>query len=182
MRQYTPFYVFAAKLPYVVMVALGAAILAFGFDMVLWAWVAAGLYVAYGIAGPFWMIMLICPHCRNYGKSCACGYGLIAAKLRPRGDVSHFGAKFRKYIPAIVPLWFIPAVAGGVRVALGFSGYGTNLAAEPGNRAWWLLAMIAVFIVDSFVVLPLASTKCECSHCLQHDGCPWMKVQGAGEE
>ncbi len=168
MREYTPLYVFAGKLPYVVMVALGAAILAVGFDMVLWAWVAAGLYVAWGIAGPFWMIIFICPHCRNYGKSCACGYGLIAAKLRPRGDVSHFGAKFRRYIPAIVPLWFIPVVAGGVAAALNFS--------------WWLSALVAVFVLEAFVVLPLVSAKCECAHCLQQDACPWTKVQEVGGE
>jgi hypothetical protein len=181
-REYTPFYVFAGKLPYVVMVALGAAILAIGFDMALWAWVAAGLYIAYGIAGPFWMIMSICPHCRNYGKSCACGYGLLAAKLRPRGKTSLFGAKFRKHIPTIVPLWIIPVVAGGVAAALNFSRYGTSLPAGPGNRAWWLLALVAVFVLEAFVVLPLVSAKCECSHCLQQDECPWTKVQGAGGE
>jgi hypothetical protein len=167
-REYTPFYVFVGKLPYAAMVALGAVILATGFDMVWWAWVAAGLYIVYGIAGPFWMIMFICPHCRNYGKSCACGYGLLAAKLRPRGKTSLFGAKFRKHIPTIVPLWFIPVVAGGVAAALNFS--------------WWLSALVAVFVLEAFVVLPLVSDKCECAHCLQQDACPWMKAQEAGGE
>lgn len=90
-RDYTAFQVFVHKLPYMVMVALGAAILVAGLEMALWAWVAAGLYVAYGIAGPFWMIMFICPHCHNYGRSCPCGYGLVAGEWH--GGVGEAGWK-----------------------------------------------------------------------------------------
>jgi hypothetical protein len=164
-REYTASQVFLHKLPYGVMVALGAAVIVLAFGMALWTWIAAGVYVACGVAGPFWMIMFICPHCQNYGRSCPCGYGLISAKLRRKGETSLFGAKFRRYIPAIVPLWIIPVAAGGVALATGFS--------------WWLVALTAAFLVESFVVLPLVASKCECSRCDQRDMCPWVRWQGA---
>jgi hypothetical protein len=167
-RDYTTFQVFLNKLPYGAMICLGTAVIVLGFGMTLWAQIAAGVYVAYGMAGPFWMIMFICPHCHNYGRSCACGYGLISAKLRRKGEASLFGAKFRRYIPAIVPLWIIPGAAGGIALATSFS--------------WWLVALTATFLLESFVLLPLVADKCECSRCDQREACPWVKWQGAGSK
>ena len=60
----------------------------------------------------------------------------------------------------IVPLWFIPLVAGIVFLVNTFS--------------WLLLALVVLFAVNSFVVLPLVSREYGCARCPQKDACPWM--------
>jgi len=69
--------------------------------------------------------------------------------------------KFKKNIPVIIPLWIAPIVAGGVSLKLDFS--------------IWMLALIILFAINSFVILPLLSTKYGCAHCPQKDTCPWMR-------
>jgi len=109
MYQYSHLQMFANNLPYMVMTVLGATVFLVGFQAPQWKWVAAGLYVAYGVAGAFWIMAFLCPFCAHYDtSSCPCGYGWIAAKLRPKKDSGRFREKLRKHIPVIVPLWFIP--------------------------------------------------------------------------
>lgn len=157
----------AHKLPYALVVLLGAAVIAVGFGATPRAFVGAGVYVACGGAGALWMILMVCPHCANYGRSCPCGYGLISARLRRKGDTKQFGARFRRYMPAIVPLWIVPVAAGGVALAPGFS--------------WQLVSLLAAFILESFVLLPLVSAKCECARCVQRGACPWAGLRAADE-
>ena len=69
--------------------------------------------------------------------------------------------KFRKYIPVIIPLWVIPVLFGGVIVIVDFY--------------WEMLVLLIAFATNSFVLLPLISTKYGCAHCPQRDTCPWMR-------
>ncbi len=149
------------NLPYLVMILLGAAVFWASIDAGVWRWLAGGLYLAYGVAGVLWVMLFICPYCHFYDtRLCPCGYGQIAAKLRARKDGERFAAQFRKHIPVIVPLWFAPVVAGGIPLFREFS--------------WVLLALLLVFVVNSFVILPLVSRKYGCADCPQKEGCPWM--------
>jgi len=149
------------NIPYILMMMLGAAALWIALAGSTWRWPAAGLYVVYGVVGALWIIWFVCPYCSFYGtRRCPCGYGQIAARLRSRRETSQFTRKFRKHIPVIVPLWFIPLILGVIRLARGFS--------RP------LLVLLIAFAVNSFVILPLVSRKYGCSKCPQKDTCPWM--------
>jgi hypothetical protein len=101
------------NLPYIAMILLGSAIFWLGFPNNFWGWLLAGLYLAYGVVGAFWIMIFVCPYCHFYDtRLCPCGYGLIAAKIRARKEGADFAGQFKKHIPAIVPLWFIPLVGG----------------------------------------------------------------------
>jgi hypothetical protein len=160
-REYSHIQELVNNLPYIGMIVLGAAILIVGLDESAWAWITAAAYATYGLAGTFWVILFICPYCSYWNtKSCPCGYGLIAAKLRERKPGNRFNEKFKKHIPVIVPLWFIPILAGLPLLILGFS--------------WLLLVLLVVFALDAFVILPVFSRQHGCKSCPQKDSCPWM--------
>jgi len=164
-RQYTFAQELINNIPYIAMTALGAAVLLVGFPSSAWGPILAAAYLAYGVAGAFWIILFVCPFCRYWNsRSCPCGYGRIAARLRDKSPVECFDEKFKKHIPVIVPLWFIPLLAGLPVVVRSFS--------------WTLLVLLLVFALDAFAVLPLISTKHGCKECPQKDLCPWMKLRG----
>ncbi len=159
--QHSNLHTVLANLPYTVMVLLGASIVGMALEGSGSAWIAAGAYVVYGVAGAFWIIVFLCPYCRSYGqRSCPCGYGRASARLRPKGDTRLFGQKFRQHIPVIVPLWLIPVVVGAVRILSCFS--------------WLLAVLLGVFVLEAFVLLPLLSSQHGCSSCPQRGVCPWM--------
>jgi len=162
MREYSHGEELINNVPYTAMIVLGTVILAVGVGHPIWRWTCAGLYLMYGVAGAFWIIIFMCPYCRYWNtRACPCGYGRIAGKLRERKAEDCFNEKFKKHIPVIVPLWFIPVLAGVFLVVCSFS--------------WPLLVLLVVFALDAFVVLPLVSTKHGCKECPQRDTCPWMK-------
>jgi hypothetical protein len=110
------------NLPYACMTLLGAVIFVVGIANPVWGWLSASAYVIYSVAGAFWIIVFLCPYCERHGTMCCpCGYGRIAARLRQKADVSLFREKFKKHILVIVPLWFIPVIAGVVFAIHSFS-------------------------------------------------------------
>jgi len=160
-QEYSHFQEFIDNLPYIIMTFLGAVILLLGLGMSIWGWIASGIYIIYGIVGAFWIIIFVCPYCNYYGtRSCPCGYGQIAEKLRPKKDEDRFMEKFKKHIPVIIPLWFIPIIAGGIFIIINFY--------------WWILVLVILFAINSFIILPLLSRKYGCAHCPQRETCPWM--------
>ena len=164
-REHSALSIVIGNLPYAVMVLLGTIIIALSQELYWWAWIAAGAYLVYGALGSFWIILFLCPHCPGYGQGwCPCGYGALAAKLRPAGDVLLFSKKFRQHIPVIVPLWIIPVVIGGVLIADSFS--------------WPLAILLGTFVVESCVILPLVSKSHGCKNCPQREACPWMSQRG----
>jgi hypothetical protein len=155
-----------ANLPYVGMGLLGAAVLIVSVRARAYGGIAAAAYLLYCAAGAFWIILFVCPYCQFWNtRSCPCGYGRISGRLRKQRDASGFKEKFKKHIPVIVPLWFIPVVVGVIGLIGGFS--------------WLFLLLVVVFVIDAFVVLPLVSTKHGCVECPQRDSCPWMESRGA---
>jgi hypothetical protein len=149
------------NLPYAAMTLFGAAIFVVGFANPVWGWICAGAYVIYSAAGALWIIVFLCPFCERHGTMCCpCGYGRIAAKLREKNDVNRFREKFRRHIPVIVPLWFIPIIAGVVFAVHSFS--------------WSMVVLLVVFALVAFVFLPLFSKRHSCTNCPQQDLCPWM--------
>jgi hypothetical protein len=153
------------NLPYILMTALGAAVLLRSFRGSVWAPVTAFAYVLYGLIGALWIMAFVCPFCRFWGTdACPCGYGTIAAWIRHRQPGDRFAEKFKKHIPVIVPLWFLPLVAAGPVLVRGF--------------AWGLAILVVAFVLDAFVILPRFSTQHGCRDCPQRQTCPWMKGKG----
>ena len=162
MQQYSSVQELINNIPYIIMTLLGTVIFIVAFGNSVWALTAAGAYFVYGLAGALWIMVFVCPYCRYWNtRSCPCGYGRIAAKFRNKSAVDCFSEKFKKHIPVIVPLWFIPILAGGPVLVSRFS--------------WSLLVLLIIFALDAFVVLPLVSTQHGCKECPQKDTCPWMK-------
>jgi len=162
MRQYLPAQQLINNIPYATMTLLGTVIFIVAFSISAWGLTSAGAYLTYGVAGIFWIMVFVCPHCRYWNtNSCPCGYGQIAAKFRGKSAVDCFDEKFKKHIPVIVPLWFIPILAGVPVLVSRFS--------------WLLLALLIIFALDAFVVLPLVSIQHSCKECPQKVTCPWMK-------
>lgn len=148
------------NIPYLLMLGLGAAL----FHVSLaapWGALTAAAYVLYGLAGAVWIMVFVCPYCHFFDtRLCPCGYGVIAARLRPRAAGERFAAQFRKHIPVIVPLWFLPLAIASLPLVTRFS--------------WWLVALLGAFVLNAFVVLPLISRMYGCAECPQKATCPWM--------
>ena len=162
MRTYSNVQTAIANVPYALMVLSGAATIAWSFHLAAGAVAGAVAYALYGIGGTLWVMVFICPYCAYYEtRGCPCGYGTIAARLAPKGDRECFAAKFRRHIGVIFPLWIVPAVCGGT-------------ALWRGGAHGALPALLAVFAVDAFVILPLVSRRHSCAECPQKDTCPWM--------
>jgi hypothetical protein len=151
--------------PYTVMTLLGAAVFVVGFANPVWGWLCASAYTIYSVAGAFWIMVFMCPYCDRWNTmNCPCGYGRISARLRQKKDAGRFKEKFKKHIPVIVPLWFIPVVAGVVFLVRSFS--------RP------MVILLVVFVLVAFVILPLFSKRHSCVNCPQRDSCPWMGSRG----
>lgn len=163
---YTGVQAFVHNLPYILMTVLGAALLFLSFRGSAWAPVTAAVYLLYGLIGALWIMVFVCPFCRFWGTdSCPCGYGRIAARIRDRQPGDRFGENFKKHIPVIVPLWFLPLVPVVPALVKGFT--------------WALVILAAAFVADAFVILPRFSTQHGCRECPQREGCPWMKGRDA---
>jgi hypothetical protein len=164
MQEYSHAQELINNIPYIAMTLLGTAIFIAALGGSAWGLAAACAYLSYGATGAFWIMIFVCPYCRYWDtSSCPCGYGRIAAKFREKSPIDCFDEKFKKHIPVIVPLWFIPILAGVPLVIRSFS--------------WPLLVLLVIFALDAFVVLPLVSTKHGCKECPQKDLCPWMKLK-----
>jgi hypothetical protein len=162
MRDYSATQVLLANTPYTVMLLTGALVVGYGLGPSVPAFLGAAAYLVYGVLGALWIMVFICPYCSFYDtRACPCGYGKLSALLAPKGDREAFAEKFRRHIPVIVPLWVIPAICGGIALWRSFS--------------WWLLGVVLVFAVNSFVVLPLLSRRHGCAECAQRSTCPWMR-------
>jgi len=149
------------NLPYLLMIVLGVAVLVRSLEGLAWGPAAAVGYTLYGLAGAVWIMIFVCPFCRFWGSnSCPCGYGQIAARMRARQPGDRFNEKFKKHIPVIVPLWFLPLLAAAPALLRDFT--------------WGLVGLAAAFALDAFVILPRFSTQHGCRDCPQRQSCPWM--------
>lgn len=165
MRTYSRLEVFINNIPYVLMVGLGGVVIKISLGSEPPALAAALAYFAYGILGALWIIVFLCPSCAYHGTgNCPCGYGTLSAYLRKKADTRDFRRQFKKHIPVIVPLWFIPPIVGGMAVARDFS--------------WLLVGLLGAFVLDAFLFLPLFSKGHGCAECPQRENCPWMGSSG----
>ncbi len=124
-------------------------------------WVLAVLELLASFLGPLWIIVRMCPTCLLYGSpACSSGYGLVAARLVKQGDPETFAHVFKVQIIAVIPMWFMPVVVAAYLFA---TGEGTLL----------LAALLAVFAVIAFAVVPLKARYVTCAKCPRRSSCPW---------
>jgi hypothetical protein len=155
------FVILAENLPYAIMIVIGVVIFLLGFGFVLAGWLSAALYVAYGIVGTLWIITFVCPYCPNFGSGCSSGHGKISIMFMPKKDENMFVKKFKKNIPAIIPIYIIPMMAGLVFFGLSLS--------------YTMLICVVAFAVNSYVIAPRVSWKFACANCSAREECPWIR-------
>ncbi|MBN1516903.1 hypothetical protein JXA32_10090 [Candidatus Sumerlaeota bacterium] len=166
MREYSRLDTVIANIPYTAMVLLGAAIIALAYAFSPFGLASAGLYLAYGVAGAFWIMFFVCPYCAFFDtKACPCGYGMIAARIAKKGARENFAEKFKKHIPVIVPLWILPVLYAAIGLWQSFS--------------WLLAILVAAFVIEAWIILPMVSKKHCCAECPQKEQCPWMGTGGS---
>jgi len=150
------------NIPYLATILLGAVVLYFSFDDSLVRILLAGAFILYGILSTIWFMMFLCVHCHSYGsQKCHSGFGLLAAKLKKRGNPALFRSMFKRHIGVVFPSWFVPLIVGIVSLAYEFT--------LPK------VVLISLFVINSFFILPLASKNRGCSDCPQRSDCPWIK-------
>lgn len=167
MRQHSTGEQCANNAPYAAMVLLGSAMILHALGYSGWGWAGAIAYFAYGVIGALWIILFLCPYCEYHGsRGCPCGYGELSAMLGTKRKEGCFSEKFRRHIPVIVPLWIIPLLGGGAAMIAEFS--------------WVKTAFLIAFVLDAFVILPIAAKTHGCSDCPQRHDCPWMDGAHSG--
>ena len=123
------------------------------------------LYAAYIVLLERHIFKEGCVHYCYYGKSCAFGKGVIAAKLFKRGNPEKFCEReisFKDFIPQILVV-LIPLIVG---VALLIS------------RGFDILILIALIypVLSWFAINPILYGKLACPHCKQGSiCCPALK-------
>jgi hypothetical protein len=154
--EYSTVQVWFNNVPYIVTVILGASIVWHSWNIAF-----SLLFVIYGAIGTVWFIVFICPRCGFHAtKACPCGYGIISAMFVRRKNSSQFNRAFLRNVPVLFPIWVVPIYAGVRGMMRSFS---------PMS-----LIMLVMFIVISWVVLPLVSKRHGCLYCPNRDQCPWM--------
>ncbi|NOQ68215.1 hypothetical protein GQ568_02125 [Patescibacteria group bacterium] len=142
-----------------------AVYVAGAFIMFRLSWITGILYVVYLILLERSFFKEGCIHCYYYGKSCAFGKGVIAAKLFKKGNPEKFCERkigFKDFIPQILVV-LIPLIVG---VALLIS------------RGFDMLIFIALIypILSWLIVNPILYGKLACPHCKQGSiCCPALK-------
>jgi hypothetical protein len=118
------------------------------------------LYVAYLVFFELHYFKEGCSCCFYYGKLCAFGKGIVAAKFFKKGDPKKFCERklsFKDFIPQILVV-LIPLIVG---IALLIS------------RGFNLLILIAMIypVFSWFVINPILYGKLACIHCKQGSIC-----------
>ena len=139
MKIYSKSQTIIANMPYTAMMLIGAVTIAMAYDFSSLALVGACAYFVYGIIGALWIMIFVCPYCVYHDtQECPCGYGKISGRIVIKGDRDCFSEKFKRHIPVIVPLWFIPLVPGIYNLIRTFS--------------WPMLVLITLFAIEKIDV------------------------------
>ncbi len=127
--------------------------------MIAWrVWPPLSLvYLAVVLASNLLFMALVCPYCRHLEtRSCHSGYHLVA-RFFPRREGKTFARQFQRNMAVMYPVWALPPLAGLYALLRGLD--------------WGLLAVLLLFCLFGFVVLPLASRHL-CDGCANAADCP----------
>ena len=122
----------------------------------LW-WPLGGIYLAYSLFSNYLYMAWICPYCGHYVLgTCAAGFDILSRKRFKAQPGRTFGTEFRRKSWVLYPGWFLPPL---VALYLLFTAF-----------SWGMLALLGIFCVVAFWLLPEASKK-HCENCETVD-CP----------
>ena len=120
-------------------------------------WPLGLIYLAYSVLSNYLYMAWICPYCGHYVLgTCAAGFDILSRKRFKPQPSRTFGTEFRRKSWVLYPGWFLPPVAGLYLLIFHFS--------------WAALALLVIFCVDAFWLLPKVSQK-HCENCETVD-CP----------
>ncbi len=135
--------------------------------LILWA--AGPLVVGAYVVLCLWLeantLRTGCRDCFYYGKRCAFGRGLVAARIVKRGQPERFAARcitWRALVPDLL-VGLVPLLGGIVLSITAFT--------------WWRLLALAVLVFLSSVATGYVRGSLACPHCKQMElGCPAQKL------
>jgi len=115
------------------------------------------IYLVYSLLSNVLYMAWICPYCGHYGlHTCAAGFDILSGgRFKPRPGRT-FGTEFRRKSWVLYPGWFLPPLVAMSLLVTDFS--------------WWTVALLVVFCVVAFWLLPETSKK-HCENCETVD-CP----------
>jgi hypothetical protein len=141
--------------PEVVMYILGSVIC---FYLSFWAMI---VFIGYFVFSTLWYMKFVCTNCPHYDNlRCPSGYAPCAKALFKKGDVKRFHSAFKRNMGIVFPTWFAPVFVG---IYLLYINFTIQMA-----------ILLAIFILDAFIILPIFSRKYGCQECDLVDECPWM--------
>ena len=107
-------------------------------------WPLGLVYLAYSLYSNILYMAWICPYCGHYALgTCAAGFDILSRKRFKPQPGKTFGSEFRRKSWVLYPGWFLPPIAGLYLLVFQFS--------------WVGLALLAIFCVDAFWLLPEVS-------------------------
>jgi hypothetical protein len=144
-------------------------VIIFGSILTSWVWWIWGIvYLGYSIIALLLYMKFICLYCLCYKtRSCHDGYHIIASRLFEPRKGKIFYTQFKRYVPVVYPIWFIPVPAAFYVLMTRFS--------------WLHLGFVIIFCISGFVILPLLSQN-QCRKCTNGLYCPRLVKETKREE
>ena len=120
-------------------------------------WWLAAVYLVYSLLSNVLYMAWVCPYCGHYALgTCPAGFHILSARRFKPKPGRTFRSEFQRNLYIMVPGWFVPPIAALYLLVSGFS--------------WSVLALVIVFCVVAFWLLPETSKK-HCEGCETVD-CP----------
>jgi cobalamin synthase len=120
-------------------------------------WWLAAVYLVYSLLSNVFYMAWVCPYCGHYALgTCPAGFHILSARRFKPKPGRTFRSEFQRNLYIMVPGWFVPPIAALYLLVSGFS--------------WSVLALVIVFCVVAFWLLPETSKK-HCEGCETVD-CP----------
>jgi len=147
----TIWYILRENALQIIMYILGAVIAG-----LIW-WPLAIIYLAIAVATNVFYMYWVCPYCGHYALgTCAAGYDWLSGKHFKAELNRTFRGQFTLGTVVVGMGWFLPLLAAAYLLIVHFS--------------WWTVALLVVFCVVGFWLLPESSKK-HCEGCETVD-CP----------
>ena len=141
-----------------IMYALGTILVA-----LLW-WPLGLIYLGYCLLSNVLYMAWICPYCPHYiAATCPAGYQRISGGRFQARAGKTFSGQFRYGVIMLFPGWSVPPVVG--------------LYLLVTNFTWLVVALMALFCVVGFLILPVYSRR-NCEGC-ENEACPRRKSKPA---
>jgi len=161
-KRVSPFSYFKENLPLLIIIFFGMLIV----GKIWWVW--GGIYLLFSITALLLYMKFVCLYCFCYKtQSCHDGYHIIAKRLFKPGKGKSFYRQFKRYVPVVYPIWFLPVPAAIYVLITQFSRL--------------FFGYVIIFSIFGFIILPLMS-KNQCTRCKNGPNCPRVVKINPGKD